>query len=83
MDELIIQAGSEALPEFKAFSEQYKEANIETSQGLDGQKLIELAIENAPAIITAVTALIGALRAKGLSVKLQKNGKPVESLEEA
>jgi hypothetical protein len=82
MDELIIQANAEALTEFKAFADQHEAASIETSQGLDGQKIIELAIENAPAIITAITALIGALRAKGFTVKLQKNGKPINELNE-
>jgi fructose/tagatose bisphosphate aldolase len=83
LNEINIESTEEALALFEEFEGKHSDAFVEKTSSADGLKLITLAIENLPAVLAAVTALIAVLKKREIKFKLTKDGAEVSSLEDA
>lgn len=78
MSELVIETSEQARTLLSEFQREHPDASeLETIRGADGTALVTLIIQQLPAILTAVAALIAALKNKGVAVRVLKDGKVV------
>lgn len=83
MNEVIIQSTEDARQYFDEFIDNNK-ANVftEESSGLDGHTTLGLVIQNLPAILTGITALISVLKSKNIAFKITKDGQEITNIED-
>ncbi len=70
-DEFIIESNKDAIEDFEQFISNHPDvAQTEIDDSMDGTEIISLIIENAPAYIEAIVALVVLLRKKKVEHKI-------------
>jgi len=81
MSKIILESNAEAIADFEKFKEEYPEVRLQKISNFTGEDILKLIIENADSLTGAAVILFSSIKAKGITIKISKDGVAVTDTE--